>query len=348
MFQTRLKNRIFPMCFGVAAVLVCAHAQTPRLRVAIYPFDQSLVQNNIQKEVGGNVNYGQIASELLVSQLASQVDVINRDQIQHLLEEQKRKYDERFDPSQAPEYGKLLGVDAIVTGSLTSLSADQHASKGVGGLFNAAGGVFGKKAPNVNTDNTTIDVKVQLTAEMISTVSGKTLASYKADGAANKQLSGKLQINNHGSDDSSASKSGLDPYVREALQQAISKVGSDFAAAYATAPRLSKTENLAGTTKPKSENEYTALPDEVGNVFKVDGGKIIFLTAPGVKIMKGDVLEVKHPESGKNPRTGATVVIGQTLGTLKVTEVSTDNATGEYQGKTATDQDRIVKTQAAH
>jgi curli biogenesis system outer membrane secretion channel CsgG len=324
--------------------------------VAIYPFGQAAVEANIEKETGMKVNYGEIAAQLLVGELTSQVDVINRDQMERILAEQGRKYDERFDPSKAPEFGKLLGVDAIVTGNIIALSAEQKNGSGVGGTASAIGGMFRKAMPKVNTDSTNIEVKLQITASMISTVTGSVIGSHTGDGTANKQTAGKVQINDKGSNDTSASKSGYDPYIREALQTAVKQLGSQFAPAYASAPRGALAKSAEATPRapaptepkpePKVDSDYQALADEVGNVVKADGNVVTFLIAPGAKIAKGDLLEVQEVEMAKNPRSGKIVAIGSMLGTLKVTEISGEAGKGAYQGKPTSDKDRLVKKQA--
>ena len=353
MIEARLKG-VLRLAACYALLIAGVQGQTARLRVAVYPFDQSTVQTSIQKEVGGNVNYGQVASQLLIGELASQVDVIDRDQMSRLLAEQGRRYDEHFDPSQAPEFGKLLGVDAIITGSITAVHADQQVSTGVGGLANAAGQMIKIKRPKLDTSSTTVKVQIEVAAEMISTVTGKILTAGRGEGALKKQISGKLQINNQGTSDTSGSKSGYDPYVREALLLAVKDVGGKFADAYTAAPRASGSSAVSATptsvppkpTEPK-EPEYVALPDEVGNVFRTDGETMTFFVAPGAKIVVGDVLEVQHAEVTKHPRTGKLIAVGQTLGSLKVSEVSADSGKGKYQGKPATDQDRLVKSATA-
>ena len=339
-FQLRGARRL-SLCLA-AALAVRVQAQTPRLRVAVYPFTQSAVESVLQKEGIGNVNYGQVAADLLVSQLVSQADVINRDQMQRLLEEQGRRYDERFDPSQAPEFGKLMGVDAIVSGSMTSLTAEQSNSSGAGGLANAFGGILGRKLPKTSTDNTTVTVRVQLVADVISTITGKILASYRGDGEVKKQIAGKIQVNDQGKTDTSSSKSGYDPYIREALQIAVTAIGKNFSTVYADAPRASNKP-----PEPTANPEYVALPGEIGNVFRADGDTLTFFLAPGATIVSGDVLEVQHPEIARNPRTGRTTAIGQPLGQLKVTQVSGETGRGSYHGKSATDQDRLVKSETA-
>jgi curli biogenesis system outer membrane secretion channel CsgG len=348
MIQFQLKSARRLKFFAAATLAIGVQAQTPRLRVAVYPFNQANVASIIQREGIGNVNYGQVAADLLVGQLVSQVDVINRDQMQRLLEEQGRRYDERFDPSKAPEFGKLLGVDAIVSGSITTLSLEQHSASGPGGVGRAIGGAL-KRLPDVTAESTTVTAKVQLAADVISATTGRILASYHGEGAVKKQIAGKIQIDNQGPTGNSTSKIGYDPYLRQALQDAVSKIGSQFSSVYASVPRAPNVAPVGATTnppEPKAERDYVALPDEVGNVFKVDGDTMTFFVAPGAKIASGDILEVQHPEIARNPRTGKPAAIGQALGHLKVSQVSGDTGRGNYEGKPATDQDRLVKPQA--
>jgi len=352
MLKASLKGWVLPSVCSAMFLTFNVQGQTPRLRVAVYPFGQAAVEANIAKETGMKVNYGEIASQLLVGELISQVDVINRDQMERILAEQGRKYDERFDSSKAPEFGKLLGVDAIVSGNIIALSAAQNNGSGVGGKASAVGGIFGGRTPKVNTDSTVVEVKLQITASLISTVTGSTLGSYTGEGIVSKQTSGKFQINDKGSNDTSSSKSGYDPYIREALQAAVKQLGTQFAPAYVSAPRGVPAKSTEATpkaptaTEPKVESEYLALTDEVGNVYKVDGDVVTFLIAPGAKVAKGDLLEVQQIETAKNPRSGRLVAIGQMLGTLKVTEISGETGKGSYQGKPASDKDRLVKKQA--
>jgi curli biogenesis system outer membrane secretion channel CsgG len=357
MLKASLKGLGLPSVCSAMLLTCNVQGQTPRLRVAVYPFGQAAVEANIEKETGMKVNYGEIATQLLVGELISQVDVINRDQMERILAEQGRKYDERFDAAKAPEFGKLLGVEAIVAGNIIALSAEQNSGSGAGGKATAVGGIFGGKTPKVNTDSTVVNVKVQVTASMISTVTGSTLGSFTEEGAVSKKTSGKFQINDKGSNDTSTSKSGYDPYIREALQVAVKKIGAQFASAFISAPRgvPAKTTEVTSrapapavvVVEPKAEPEYLELTNEVGNVYKLDGAVLMFFLAPGAKLAKGDLLEVQHAETAKNPRTGEVVVFGQTLGNLKVTEILSEKmGEGAYQGKPATDKDRLVKKQA--
>ncbi len=337
---TRRVKASFALAACMTAVPAFLQAQA-RIKVAIYPFDQSTVQANIQKEVGGNVNYGQVASDLMVIELTQQADVVNRDQMKKILEEQGRRYDERFDRSQTGEVGKLLGVDAIISGSITSLSAEQQNS---GGLTKSVGGLI-HKGPKMDDNSTTVKVQVTVVAEAISTVTGRTVASGKGVGVIKKTTASKLAINNQTSGNNTASKSGFDPFVRDALEAAIKDVVGQLSAmnSAAAAPATATAPAKAAEPAAGGAPDYVALPDEVGNVAKVQGDTLVFFLAPGAHVAAGDVLEVQGAEITKNPRTGKQTAIGETLGTLQVQSVSGDQARGKYTGKAATDKDRVVK-----
>jgi curli biogenesis system outer membrane secretion channel CsgG len=330
--------------FVLAACMIAfpAHIQAQgRIKVAIYPFDQSTVQANIQKEIGGNINYGQVASDSLVAELTQQADVVNRDQMKRILEEQGRRYDENFDRSQTNEVGKLLGVDAIITGSITSLSAEQQTGGGVSKII----GTFHKSAPKMDDNSTTVKVQVEVFVEAISTVTGKTVASAKGVGVIKKTTASKLTVNNQTSGNNTGSKSGFDPYVRDALAAAVKNAAGQLSAMNSVPAAASSTAAAPAPAKPaeSAAPEYVALPDEVGNVAKVTGDSLVFFLAPGAHVAVGDVLEVQSAEITKNPRTGKQTAIGDTLGTLQVQNVSGDQARGKYTGKAATDKDRVVK-----
>jgi len=351
----RRKVMTFRTVFGVTLVglLVCAdlvipgHAQARRLRVAVYPFNQSNVEFNIAKEVGSKINYGEVVADMLGTELAATFDVINRNQMARLLEEQGRKYDERFDPSAAPEFGRLLGVDAIVSGSITTLYVDKQVSDGIGGKISSGLGILGNKT-KVDTAKTNVEAHAELTAQIISTVTGQTLTGSQSKGVFAKQVQGNLQVgvDNTGKGSSSSSNSGSDPFIRSALQQAVHDVAERFAAGNASAPRLNTTTPQAASAAkaaPPAQDQYLSLPDELGNVRRLDGTTLSFFLAPGVKLVVGEVLSVQHPESSLNPRTGKQVLVGETIGSLKLTTVKGEMAEGTYEGKPVTDKDRVVK-----
>jgi curli biogenesis system outer membrane secretion channel CsgG len=329
-----------------------AEPQSRRLKIAIYPFDQSNVEFNIQKELGGKVNYGDVAADMLVAELGAGFEIINRNQMARILEEQGRKYDERFDPTQAAEFGKLFGADAIVVGSVNDLHVEKQTAAGVGGLAQTVGGIFGgrgRRVPDVNTTTTTVNARVELTAELISTVTGKTVG-VKALGSERKVLAGNLDVNRPAGTNANTavSNSGYDPYIRNALRQAVQDVAGQLTSRTGDVPKYESTGNppAAPGAKPaevKAADNYTALPNEVGNVWKSEGKVLSFFVSPGVKISAGDVLEVQRSELVKHPRTGKMIATGEKIGSVTVTKATAEIGEGTYEGRAVTDKDRVVK-----
>lgn len=73
---------------------------------------------------GGRGEAGKAIAERLISQLVSQTDVqvVERSLLDQVIREQKLGYQGVLDPSQAKQVGRVLGVDALVSGSFLTLS----------------------------------------------------------------------------------------------------------------------------------------------------------------------------------------------------------------------------------
>lgn len=118
----------------VAAVLVPAQAASPapqddRVRIAVLNFE-----NNSTWRYWGD-HLGDAAADELVTQLvqSDRFQVIERAQIESILEEQNFGMTGRVDASTAAEVGRILGVQAILTGSITQFSIER-VSGGIGPL----------------------------------------------------------------------------------------------------------------------------------------------------------------------------------------------------------------------
>ena len=345
--------------FSIAAALFAQDTKRP-LRVAIYDFDSSNVKENIQLEIGRNVDYGKIAADMLLSRLVSdRIEVINRDQIQRLLKEQNLKFSDRFDASQATQYGKLLNVDAIITGKIENLYTETK--QDVKGMLGGVG--IGRK-------KTVVTATVGLTAQLISTATAKTLAAPSADGVVKKDMGSELAAGAQASRSKGAAgstgsttttRTSTDPYIRGALKDAIDKISTELLDA---APRI-PTMELARAVVPKpsarraspieeagssnreasvssTTGDYTPLDDEVGTVLKVDENSVTFTLADGAKVRVGERLEIQRAEMMRDPRSGRTIPVGSKIGTLEVTEVRSAYSRGTFSGSAAKPNDRVI------
>lgn len=351
--------RVFSVLLSLLAALTLSGQDAKRpLRVAIYDFDSSNVRENVQLEIGRNVDYGKIAADMLLSKLVSdRIEVINRDQMQRLLKEQNMKFSDRFDASQATQFGKLLNVDAIITGKIQSLYTETKQDSS--GLLGTVG--LGRK-------KTVVTANVSLTAQMISTATAKTLAAPSADGVLAKGVGSELAAGGPvgrtkgaggTSGSTTSTRTATDPYIRGALKDAIDKISHDLLEA---APRI-PTFELARTSPPKtrsrrdspsedsapdriaagqSNGDYVSLDDEVGTVLKVEEGSITFTVADGVRLSAGEKLEIQRAEMIRDPRTGRTIPVGSKVGTVDVTEVRSAYSKGTFSGTAAKSGDRVI------
>jgi curli biogenesis system outer membrane secretion channel CsgG len=334
--------------------------QSRPIRVAIYDFDQSNVAANIRTELGHDQNYGKVVADMLLSKLMSdRIQVINRDQIERLLKEQNYKYSDRFDVSQATQYGKLLGVDAIITGTIDSLYTENRQS--------------GRNYVVMNKTKTSLAANVEVTAKLISAATGATFAAPNAKGTYEKELgnvtggTSDVKTNNRnqpnqkqtvgaGSGSTTTTKQAADPYLREAIRQSVEKIGQELSAAIPRLPvaDISRSarptprsqrgeEERASGTGSSTLTDYIPLDDEIGTVIKVSENTATFTLSRGIAIKPGEVFEVQRADFVADPRTGKRIAVGEKVGTVSVTEVRSAYSRGELTGKVAVN-DRIVST----
>src|SRR5579884_2317972 len=128
------------LCSALLASL--AFAQDKK-RIAIMNFDYGTVSTSVIQIFGSNEDVGKGIADMLVDRLVNdgKYSVIERKALDKLIAEQNFSNSDRADASSAAKIGKLLGVDAIVVGSITQFGRDDK-SKGIGG-FGAAAGRFG-------------------------------------------------------------------------------------------------------------------------------------------------------------------------------------------------------------
>jgi hypothetical protein len=343
-------DSIFPR--ALASMIFGSAALAAPLRVAVYPFDQTNVTTVLRTETrNSTTNYGAIAAELVGLALQNHVQIVNRDRIQQLLEEQGRRYDERFDASKAAEFGKILGVDAILTGSIVAVDVQNSTSAGVGGVTDAIGGILGGRArsrvPKLDTKTNRVTARVQLTARLINASTGATIIS-QATGFAEEAKLANMKVNGQGASDLTSSKAGSDPYIMAALQEAAKSLSEEFAAKIAAGlpATTTRTNGVApgpgSPTAVEPKKAHVPLPGEVGVVWKADGTTLTFFLSPGASIRSGETCEVQRPEIAIHPVTGKAVALGQKIGTVQVSTPSGEYGRGTYSGQPVKADDRIV------
>ncbi|HXH63295.1 MAG TPA: CsgG/HfaB family protein, partial [Gemmatimonadales bacterium] len=109
-------NRLAPWLVVLAATApLAAQDAAPKPRVAVLDFDYATVHSYVTDLFGNDVDIGKGIADMLVTNLVrdGHYSVIERKQLDKILQEQNFQQSGRADPSSAVKLARLLGVDAI-------------------------------------------------------------------------------------------------------------------------------------------------------------------------------------------------------------------------------------------
>src|SRR5712672_4163208 len=155
-----------------------APATARKKRVAIFDFDYATVHSGVAALFGQDVDVGKGIADLLVTFLVKDgtYSVIERKALDKIMQEQNFSNSDRANPTSAAKLGKLLGVDAIIVGSITTFG-NETKNVGLGGAGSALGGFglggFGHKKSKAI---------VALTARLIDVDTGEIMAVAEGRG----------------------------------------------------------------------------------------------------------------------------------------------------------------------
>lgn len=300
-------------------LIIPAQGQTPgkqKRRVAVLNFEYGTVSSSVAQIFGTNVDIGKGISDILVDRLVTGgvYSVIERKALDKVLAEQNMSNTDRFDSSSAAKIGRLLGVEAIVVGSVTQFGRDDQ-SISTGGI----GGKYGSKIGLGNIGKKSAKAVVQISARMISVDTAEVLTV--AQGKGESARSG-LDLGGGGSGKSGFGAGAIDMrssnFANTIIGEAVNKAVTEMA---------SKLESTAPTVPVKA-----VVIDAV--VADVSGATIIINQGSKAGVNVGDRLsvrrvgrEIKDPVSGKVIKR-----VEEPLGELSITEVDTDSATGTFSG----------------
>jgi curli biogenesis system outer membrane secretion channel CsgG len=304
--------RILPACVAgiallIAAAVVPTHAQTApkrRPRIAVMDFDYATVQTVSAAVFGTNVDVGKGIVDLLVTGLVKDgsFSVIERKALDKILAEQNFSNSNRADPNSAAKIGKLLGVDAIVVGSITEFGNETKKTNlgGGGGNWHGIGlGGIGHSNSKANVAITARIIDVD-TGEILGVADGKGQSAR----ASTSMLGGGGNWHGFGGGNADFGSSDFQQtIIGEATKQAVDQLSTGLAA---DAPKIvARTITVEGT------------------VAAVEGGQIILNVGGKAGIKVGDQFDVvRVTKEIKDPTTGAVLRrLSTTVGVVKATDV---------------------------
>src|SRR3989441_8460772 len=165
-----------------------APAAGRKKRVAVFDFDYGTVHSGVAAIFGQDVDVGKGISDLLVNYLVKNggYSVIESKALDKILAEQNFSNSDRANPTSAAKIGKMLGVDAIIVGSITQFGNDTKNQNigGAGGNWGGfgLGGVGRKKSKAI----------VAITARIVDIDTGEIMAVAEGKGESQRNSTSLL------------------------------------------------------------------------------------------------------------------------------------------------------------
>ena len=301
----------------------------PRKRVAVMNFDYGTVRSYSQAIFGSDQDIGKGISDMLVTRLVQdgKYSVIERNALDKILAEQNFSNSDRADSTTAAKIGRILGVDAIIIGSITQFGRDdQHTNIGGGGY-----GGFGSKYGIGGIGTKKAKAVVGITARMINTTTGEIMVAVTGTGESTRSSTSLLGAGGGGG---SGGAAGLDMgssnFANTILGEATGKAVEDTA-----------------TQLDASVDKVQAIKIEFsGLVADVSSGTLIINVGKKAGVRPGQKLLVsRQVRVIKDPSTGKVIkAVTDKIGEATVTEVEDDSATATFSGAGAPKVGDVVKS----
>ncbi len=267
-------------------------ADDGKIRIAVVDFDTEAIHNTWQYSWSYN-NLARAAADDLTSQLvkSGKFRVIERQQLDKILQEQNLGLSGRVDPSTAARIGKILGVQLVVIGSVVEFGIDEK-----GGHIPQ----IGKWKWGSGVGGSLVTGKAKLTARLVDTSTAEILGAY--DGAGTHRF-GKGEFS--GASFGTNWDSGI---ASKVLSEAVDKLASDIAG------------------KASSVEPSTVRGGVEGKIAKVGGSEVYVNVGGADGVKPGDRFEVRSlGEAIKDPETGESLgAVETTAGTIEITKVVND------------------------
>ncbi|HEV3036406.1 MAG TPA: CsgG/HfaB family protein [Candidatus Angelobacter sp.] len=306
------------VCILSLLVVTCAAQQPPRKkRVAVMDFEYGTVRSAVSAVFGTDQDVGKGISDMLVQRLVQdgKYSVIERKALDKILAEQNFSNSDRADSSTAAKIGKILGVDAIIIGSITQFGRDdKNTTVGGGGL----GGITGRFGVG-GVQKREAKAVCNITARMVDTTTGEILAAVTGSGQSKRGGTslvgaGGSAYGAGGGAFDMTSKNFAETLLGEAVGQSVT------------------------TTATQLDDAATNLPtvkvDVSGLVADVSGNTLILNVGSKSGLRVGDKLEISRAaRTIKDPATGKVLkTVTNKIGDATVTEVDADSATVTFSG----------------
>ncbi len=315
------KTTILITLILLAGITFTASAQQKK-RIAVLDFDYATVYSDVGYIFGSNVDVGKGIADLLVTKLVQggQYSVIERKQLDKIMAEQNLGASGRIDEATAAQIGKILGVDALIMGSIHSFGRDDK-NRGGGAGVSVPVPIFG----GVKLGSKKAKAQVGINFRMVATdtaeifAAGDARGESKREGASIQASGGVKGVYTDGALGMNASNFA-ETIIGEAVYDCVNKLAAQLEEKAASMPA-----RTAAAVKTE------------GVIADVSGGTVIINIGRNAGLKKGDRLEVKRvTREVKDPDTGKVIrVVSDKVGEVVLTDVDDTSAEGKFLGNGA-------------
>jgi len=296
---------------------VWRNSRPRKKRVAVMDFEYGTVRSAVAAVFGTDQDVGKGISDMLVQRLVQdgKYSVIERKALDKILKEQNFANSDRADSSTAAKIGKVLGVDAIIIGSITQFGRDDKNTTVGGGGFGGITGRFGVGGVQKREAKAVCNI----TARMVDTTTGEILAAVTGSGQSKRGGTslvgaGGSAYGAGGGAFDMTSKNFAETLLGEAVGQSVTTTATQLDDAAANLP--------------------TVKVEVLGLVADVSGNTLILNVGSKSGLRVGDKLEISRAaRTIKDPATGKVLkTVTNKIGDATVTEVDADSATATFSG----------------
>lgn len=276
--------------------LLLAENNAEKPRVAVINFEFSNVGSPDLLSLIPNGADG--VADILVTGLvqSGEYTVVERREIESVLREQNFGTSGRIDPSTAAEVGRILGVDAVIIGSVTHFDIQE---RGGGGGFLGVGGSAKRTDADVGLNVRVVDTN---TAEILYSTAGK-----------GNQNQSDSEVSIFGAT-AGASTSNEGKLLTLATEQAVKEI---------TKSMVEQAETIA--------NLQDVLPQVDAVVASVSGNTVVLNKGSNDRYREGMTVSIeKVTEEVTDPETGEVLrQLTEEVATVKLTDVDARSSMGE-------------------
>ena len=290
---------------------LAAWGQTlPKKRVAVFAFNNAAVQAGVSSPYlqTDTPELGKGVSDLLISKLVQNgnVSVVERTALDKVLAEQNLTNSDRADPETAAKLGRVLGVDAIILGTITRYDYDEK-------MKGYVGHQRGKRGFAPTQAKYDVTAKVQISTRLVSPDTAEVAAVSEGMGETSRK--GVIMDVRDTSGRVMQSIGLNNPVVNESMDKAISQLATEIE------PALRKIAAHA-----------LVIDGLVADV--AESGQLVLNVGAQQGVKVGDRLQVfRAGQEVRDPATGKVLTRNDTLlGEAIVTTVNDISCIAEYQG----------------